>query len=241
MIKLICFVKRKPGMGRDEFHDHWLNQHGPLIRDTPELARHLIRYEQNHKAPEIYGETPESEDVGHDGVTIQWFESMSAFGSFCTSEAYRELIAPDEARFLDRSAFGLIFSDAENVIIPRPDGSEKVGAKLLCLLTRNDAHTAESFADYWRDVHAPLFCDSPDLAEHILGYVQHRRAAQDYAREQGGGFDGMTEQWYRDPSAFYEIARSKSYREKIMPDEEKLLDRSALVWCVTRPSYLILG
>ena len=46
MIKLVCFLKRKDGLTREEFYDHWENRHGPLIAGTPELARHIVRYEQ---------------------------------------------------------------------------------------------------------------------------------------------------------------------------------------------------
>ena len=52
MIKLVCFFRRKPGMGVDDFHAHWLESHGPLIANTPELAQHLVRYEQNHRLAE---------------------------------------------------------------------------------------------------------------------------------------------------------------------------------------------
>ena len=131
MIRLICYVQRREGMSREEFHDHWLNRHGPLIRDTPELARHIIRYEQNHRTESDYQRDGDAR--GFSGATVQSFESMDAFGDFFREPAYAELIAPDEARFLDRSGFALIFADEPNIVIPPKDCDSK-GVKLLCLI-----------------------------------------------------------------------------------------------------------
>ena len=52
MVKLVAFLKRREGMTRDEFYEHWEGTHGPLIRSTPELARHIVRYEQHRRVPE---------------------------------------------------------------------------------------------------------------------------------------------------------------------------------------------
>ncbi|HIM03187.1 MAG TPA: hypothetical protein EYG46_19600 [Myxococcales bacterium] len=116
MIELICFVRRKEGMDRDAFHEHWLNHHGPLIRNTPELSKYVLRYEQNHRTDR--DSERDRGSAGHDGVTIQWFENMQAFIGFCTDPAYYELIAPDEAKFLDRSAFHIFFAAEPIVQMP---------------------------------------------------------------------------------------------------------------------------
>jgi hypothetical protein len=85
-------------MTLEEFYDHWEGSHGPLIRSTPELARHIVRYEQHRRVPQPeWCGTP-----GYDGITIQWLESVDAFLAFCAEPAYAELIEPDEKRFLDR-------------------------------------------------------------------------------------------------------------------------------------------
>ena len=98
MVKLVCFLKRREGMSLEEFYAHWEGTHGPLIRSTPELARHILRYEQHRRIPEpAWCGTP-----GYDGITIQWLESVEEFLAFCAEPKYAELIEPDEKRFLDR-------------------------------------------------------------------------------------------------------------------------------------------
>ncbi len=49
LTKLVCGVRKKPGMDRDAFHTYWWEVHGPLNRDTPAVRKYFIRYEQNHR------------------------------------------------------------------------------------------------------------------------------------------------------------------------------------------------
>src|SRR3954468_5718359 len=70
VIKLICLLKRRPGMTPEAFHDYWRNEHGPLIAST-KSGSHVLRYEQNPRPLASYANDPD----GYDGVTIQWFAS----------------------------------------------------------------------------------------------------------------------------------------------------------------------
>lgn len=100
MVKLVCFLKRKPGMSREAFYDHWENRHGPLIAGIPELARHIVRYEQHRPDPL----TDQFGGADHDGVAVQWFDSPDAFMDFVGEPLYTERIIPDEEAFLDRGS-----------------------------------------------------------------------------------------------------------------------------------------
>ncbi|MCU0270022.1 MAG: EthD domain-containing protein [Acidimicrobiales bacterium] len=119
MIKLVCFVKRKPGMTREEFYDHWLNHHGPLIANTPELARHLVRYEQHRRT--AYADWMGNEEF--DGITIQWMTGPEAFEAFINEPTYLEVLAPDEERFLDRDGLVWMITDEPVVPIAGPTGA----------------------------------------------------------------------------------------------------------------------
>ena len=114
MIKLICFLTRKPGMEREAFHDHWLHSHGPLIQSLPEFTRHLIRYEQNHRLDADY---ERQDGGGYDGATVQWFEHARDFFAFAREPSYGETIAVDEARFLDPSKLLFILSELGHTVI----------------------------------------------------------------------------------------------------------------------------
>jgi len=239
MIELICYVKRKPGMDRDAFHDHWLSRHGPLVRDTPELSKHLLRYEQNHRTDR--DSERDRGNAGHDGVTIQWFESMAAFTAFCSEPAYGEVIAPDEERFLDRSAFHLLIAAEPKVQMPVREQRTAGGVKLLCLIPRATTRSVESFHRHWAGPHAAIFRDSAGLSRHILGYRQYPRLEADYARKGGPQFDGMTEQFFESEDAFWEFAQEPDYRDKVAVDEDTLLIRKGLNFLLTREADIIIG
>ena len=66
MIILTALLHRNPALTHDEFLHHWHEVHGPLIRDTPSLARHIVRYEQYD------GVDDRGVGGGFDGVALQW-------------------------------------------------------------------------------------------------------------------------------------------------------------------------
>ena len=64
-VKMICMIKRKPGMSVEEFHRYWREVHGPLVAST-RSGRHASRYEQNHRPLADYRD--DDDRRGWDGV-----------------------------------------------------------------------------------------------------------------------------------------------------------------------------
>jgi uncharacterized protein (TIGR02118 family) len=116
MIKLICFVKRNPGLSVEQFHDRWRAKHAPLIRDTPGVADRIVRYEQNHRTANDYGRGGD-----FDGVAIQWFDSMDDFVAMVSNPEYQARVAPDEEALLDRDGLAWILTDEEEVVVAGPE------------------------------------------------------------------------------------------------------------------------
>lgn len=115
MIRLTAHLRRNPALSREEFLTHWRDVHGPLIRDTPSLARHIVRYEQH----------PPTDDRGAglgdiDGVAVQWFRSIDDLFAFVAEPAYRDVLHPDEQHLLDFTRMTVCFTAEPVVVI---DGS----------------------------------------------------------------------------------------------------------------------
>ncbi len=111
LTKLFAAIHRRPGTTVEQFRDHWRNGHAAVNRDTPSIARHILRYEQNVA----------QDDAEFDGVTIQWFENTREFFAMATEPEYSTIVEPDEAELLDQSALTWMLTDAEIQIVPGPD------------------------------------------------------------------------------------------------------------------------
>ena len=109
MVKLICFVKRKPGMEAEGFHRYWREVHGPLIAST-KSGRHVLRYEQNHRVREHW------DQAGYDGVTEQWFTSVDDFFASLKEDDY-QLIDADVAKFIDTDSLEWIITEEPEVFV----------------------------------------------------------------------------------------------------------------------------
>jgi uncharacterized protein (TIGR02118 family) len=109
MVKLICFVRRKPGMDADEFHRYWREVHGPLVAST-KSGGHAVRYEQNHRVREHW------DQQGYDGVTEQWFRSVDDFFASLQEDDYH-LIEEDIAKFIDVDSLEWMIADDAEVIV----------------------------------------------------------------------------------------------------------------------------
>lgn len=117
MITLHALLVRRPDLTHEEFLHHWHQVHGPLIRDTPELARHLLGYTQHPLAPE-------AGRVGldrYDGITVQAFADWSAFWAFATGPS-SQAMNDDMASFLDVSRLHVTVTADPVVVVAPPDG-----------------------------------------------------------------------------------------------------------------------
>jgi hypothetical protein len=115
MIKVLSFYKRKPGMSFEDYSDYWRNIHGPLIVNTPAIARYMRRYVQHHLRPR-----PGLADSGvleFDGISENWIDSSEAGLEMRTLPEWRDIILPDEEHFLDMKAQRVLMLDHQVVQI----------------------------------------------------------------------------------------------------------------------------
>lgn len=107
--KMLCILRRNPGLDLATFHQHWRHHHGGLFQRIPELNDPLLAYEQNHGI-EVPG-------APFDGVTEQWFRSYGSFLASLEVEAVEREVNPDLAYFLDPSGIEFIMAAPPSVII----------------------------------------------------------------------------------------------------------------------------
>ncbi len=242
MIKLICFIKKKPELSVADFRDHWLNQHGPLINSLPDFRRHIVRYEQNCRLDVDYErDSSQDQGTGFDGVTVQWFESRRDFYSFAMEPTYKDTIYIDEDKFLDRGGLSFLLTEEPDVVIDGAEARPNAQIKLIAMLQRKADTDRDAFRNHWAGKHASIFRNTPELARHIIGYDQNRRLDKDYDRDDGGGFDGVTEQWYASYDAFTEYIAEPAFASTVFSDERRFLTPENTQWIVTRKPDVIIS
>ncbi len=121
MIKLVYCVKKRSDLSDEEFHDYWLNKHGPLVRKLgPDLK--VLRYVQSHTMSlELHDMVKATRGLGdiYDGLAELWWESLDTFIDAYSSPEGMDADAAlreDEAKFIDFTASCIFFTE-ENTIV----------------------------------------------------------------------------------------------------------------------------
>jgi uncharacterized protein (TIGR02118 family) len=112
MIKMMIFIKRRSGLTLEAFKAHYETVHVPLsFEHLPLMRKHARNYVRRRKG------APEPD---FDCVTECWFDdwdALKATAALIAAEK-RELIAEDEAKFMDRASIRSIIVE-EQVATPR--------------------------------------------------------------------------------------------------------------------------
>lgn len=111
MIKLVFFLKKKPGMSRDAFIHHYENGHAKLgEKHVPNAVRYVRRYLE--QLPELF--TGDVKDLDHDVITEIWFADHEQYDIAMKHLARADVIAEivwDEETLFDRSAHRVFLVD----------------------------------------------------------------------------------------------------------------------------------
>lgn len=109
--------------------------------------------------------------------------------------------------------------------------------KLTVLVKRNPIWSVEDFHDAWR-AHGRMIAQEPAFRRWIKRYEQHHRASADYRN--GDTFDGMALQWFDSFGDFLALIDSAEYKEKMQPDEARLLDLDEMVILFTEETEVFI-
>lgn len=120
MIKILCFMTRKPGLNMQEFKTYYEEKHVPLInRLLPfhcDYRRNFVE-DRPHQTAHMVQDRPR--DVDFDVLTELTYESEAMYQKTLDTLADPDvggLIAEDEACFMDRSAIRVVIVDERRSI-----------------------------------------------------------------------------------------------------------------------------
>jgi uncharacterized protein (TIGR02118 family) len=93
MIRRVSFIRRKMGLGADEFFAHWTVRHAELVRQLPGLRGwRFIRIDRC---------VPES--AAWDGLGETWFDSLADCDRAFATEPLRAMLLEDREIFIGDS------------------------------------------------------------------------------------------------------------------------------------------
>jgi len=221
MVKVTILLVRKKGMSREEFQDYWRAIHGPLVMNIPENRRHVRKYVQSHTLsdwfPFLAGEGPL-----YDGAAEIWCDSLEEALEMFAEPKYRELIYPDELKFLDLNN-RVILVTKEYLVYQRSKAAIHGGVKLFELPVRREDMTRAQCHQYWMDVHGPMVLDCPQMIAPLRRYVQSHSLEEPVPGIEPMRYDGMAELWF-DNSEDLLASFGTQYMERVHPDEPNFVN-----------------
>lgn len=105
MIKLLVFLKRKPGMSSADFHKYWTGKHAEIAMGEPDFKKYVKRYVQSHNVDDALLDFPGGGHSGFDGMVELWFDDVASMKAAFETPGYVNTIRPDEPNFLDMDGF----------------------------------------------------------------------------------------------------------------------------------------
>jgi EthD domain len=156
----LSLLERVPALSHAAFLDHWKSVHAHLYRGTAGLVRHALNVPDPSR----------SLNFGYDAVEQFWFESEAALRAAfdVRGNPLARSRAEDAARF---ARPGSPSSVTREIVIRElePGGAPLI--KRIGFLALARGYTRESFAEEWRDRHAPGVNKMADLAGYTVDIV----------------------------------------------------------------------
>jgi hypothetical protein len=238
VIKLFAYVRRLPNLTPAQFHEHWADVHARYIAETPEIRRHVRRYELNHRLPEDYERSRHAMEVDNapfDGVSVFWFDGLDEYQAFVDEPKLREFSAEDVPRFKEAQA-PTVLTHEPDVIFERPGGREAAGLKMVCILRRHPDLDRATYHKHWLEHHGGLFQTVPELRDPLYAYDQNHGI--DRPEET---YDGVTEQWFGSLDEWLASLDVPAVPELVNPDTAYFLDLSAIRFVLAGPPTVVIG
>jgi uncharacterized protein (TIGR02118 family) len=223
MVKVLTFIKRKPGMTVEDFQQYWLTRHPVVVTRLPGVRR----YVQSHALASSYrkGEPP------WDGIAEVWADDTDALRAMTRSAANADVQA-DEAQFIDRSTMGILVTE-DHLVVEGAPGPDAV--KAIEFLNRRPGASVDDFQHHWRERHGAILATIPGLRRCVLSAT--RRAA--YAAGRAPTYDGASLMWFESPEALRAAAGSPAYAAAVA-DRASFLAPGSPPFIVTR-EHVIAG
>lgn len=217
--KLNICAARRPGLTRAQYSRYVRDNHARLVLGTEPVARHMTAYIQQHVYDGSYGS--DAPAWRYDSVSHIYAPSFEEQVAATATREYKEIIAPDEARFADqRTPMFLRFEEAP---LPLPVRGASSLRLLHYLRARSGVTPADVYAS-WTAAHESLLAQVPSLFDGVRRAVLNRSLPLPMPGAPTPAYSGMAELGFLQGKD--EVAMD-DYVQRIEDKLDALIDRAA--------------
>lgn len=184
MIRLVFLLRRKAELSLAEFHDYWLNKHGPLVAGFAGDLN-ILRYVQTHTLDDPINQAAQQArgnmEPHYDGVAELWWSTEAELEAALASEAGAAAgaaLLEDERTFIDLPASPLWFAYEYPQVNPVPEtvtAKVKSGVvRVFFPLRHQHQLTEEAARHYWLTQHGPIVRSHAEAAGTLCYRQVHR-------------------------------------------------------------------
>ena len=160
--KLNICAARRPGLTHAQYSRYVRDNHARLVIGTEPVARHMTAYVQQHVYDGSYG--PDAPTCRYDSVSHIYATSFEEQMAATSTREYKEIIAPDEARFADQST--PMFLRFEEVPLPLLVAGAS-NLRLLHYLRATEGVNPADLQAKWVAAHESLLAEAPSLFDGV--------------------------------------------------------------------------
>lgn len=115
-LRMTAALRRRPGLSRREFRDHWRDVHGPLALQHPEVFgfRHYVQLHTPDDAETFPPAVVRGAPAPFDGLSEIWLDDVNPDPEHAAT--VRAMIMTDEATFLDYEASPIFFGRVDVIV-----------------------------------------------------------------------------------------------------------------------------
>jgi EthD domain len=232
IVKFIEFPVRRPDMSRRAFHLYWQRHHSPHVMNATGFAQFMRKYLTAHvymrELVDLSDRFPT--DPRLEGVGEVWLNSLEDATAWLSHPLYGELIAPDEANFIDASGgVAVLVTKEERLHDDDPDLVETGLTKLYVTARRNPRLGRDEFHRAISEVGRTVVKSSRGLLRRFV--ISHRLPDPYPDWLPPSEMDAVFELWFESRET---LQRFLSAREIFPAGETGLFDASGLMGIVTR-------
>jgi uncharacterized protein (TIGR02118 family) len=209
MFKVVTLLKRRSGLGVEEFQQRWRERLAPFAAETLKPERYVISLAllQGYRKGELL----------FDGISEMWFPS--------------EVKTTEDDEIFDRMRTVVMPVDVHVI----KDGAIPPNAvKNIEFVNRRPGMTLAPFQAYWRDVHGPIASKIPVLRR----YEQNHLKASIYAAESDPPYDGLAVTWFESTADMKRGTTTPEY-VATRADEANFLPDGHLPIIITREHVIV--